>query len=180
MDFHPVSKVLYFSENQRDWMSEDTPEDKINRLLHPGNDFFGFPYCHQGNVADPQFGWGHDCLKEVTQPIALIGAHTAPLGARFYTGQMFPNEYSNVLFVARHGSWNKTQKIGGDIIAVHLWPDGTVKSWEPFLTGFLADNKYIGRPVDMLQMPDGSMLISDDYNGAVYRLSYGGPKVSSD
>ena len=179
MDFNPVSKVLYFTENQRDWMSEDTPEDKINRLLHPGKDFFGFPYCHQGNLADPQFGWGHDCLKEVTQPIALIGAHTAPLGARFYTGHMFPSEYHNVLFVARHGSWNKTQKIGGDIIAVHLKPDGTVKSWEPFLTGFLVDNKYIGRPVDMLQMPDGSMLISDDWNGAVYRLSYGGPKVSS-
>jgi glucose/arabinose dehydrogenase len=91
---------------------------------------------------------------------------------------MFPSEYHNVLFVARHGSWNRTQKIGGDIITVHLKPDGTVKSWEPFLTGFLVDNKYIGRPVDMLQMPDGSMLISDDWNGAVYRLSYGGPKVS--
>jgi glucose/arabinose dehydrogenase len=84
-----------------------------------------------------------------------------------------------VLFVARHGAWNKTVKIGGDVIAVHLEQDGTVKSWEPFLTGFLVDNKYIGRPVDMLQMPDGSMLISDDYNGAVYRLSYDGPKVSS-
>jgi glucose/arabinose dehydrogenase len=92
---------------------------------------------------------------------------------------MFPSEYRNVLFVARHGSWNKTQKIGGDIIAVYLEPDGTVKSWEPFLTGFLVDNNYVGRPVDMLQMPDGAMLISDDYNGAVYRLSYGKPDVSS-
>jgi len=172
MDFHPDSKVLYFTENQRDWLSENAPQDKLNRLLHPGKDFFGFPYCHQGNLADPKFGWGHDCLKEVTQPIALLGPHSAPLGARFYTGGMFPAQYHNVLFVARHGSWNKTRKIGGDIVAVHLKPDGTVQSWEPFITGFLVDNKYLGRPVDLLQMPDGSMLISDDWAGAVYRLSY--------
>jgi glucose/arabinose dehydrogenase len=179
MDFHPVTKVLYFTENQRDWLSEEAPQDKLNRLLHPGKDFFGFPYCHQGNLPDQQFGWGHDCLKEVTQPIALLGPHSAPLGARFYTGHMFPAEYHNVLFVARHGSWNKTQKIGGDIIAVHLKPDGTVKSWEPFLTGFLVDNKYLGRPVDLLQLPDGSMLISDDWNGAVYHLTYGGKKTAT-
>jgi glucose/arabinose dehydrogenase len=172
MDFHPDSKVLYFTENQRDWLSEDVPQDKLNWLQHPGKDFFGFPYCHQGNLADPVFGWGHNCLKEVTQPIALLGPHSAPLGARFYTGHMFPAQYHNVLFVARHGSWNRTHKIGGDIIAVHLKPDGTVGSWEPFITGFIADNKYISRPVDLLQMPDGSMLISDDWNGAVFRLSY--------
>jgi glucose/arabinose dehydrogenase len=179
MDFHPTSKVLYFTENQRDWLSEEAPQDKLNRLLHPGEDFFGFPYCHQGNLPDQQFGWGHDCLEEVTQPIALLEPHSAPLGARFYTGRMFPREYDQALFVARHGSWNKTQKIGGDIIVVYLNPDGTVKSWKPFLTGFLVDNKYIGRPVDLLQMPDGSMLISDDWNGAVYRLSYSGPEASS-
>jgi glucose/arabinose dehydrogenase len=179
MDFHPTSKVLYFTENQRDWLSEEAPQDKLNRLLHPGEDFFGFPYCHQGNLPDQQFGWGHDCLKEVTQPIALLGPHSAPLGARFYTGQMFPREYDQALFIARHGSWNKTQKIGGDIIVVYLNADGTVKSWKPFLTGFLVDNKYIGRPVDLLQMPDGSMLISDDWNGAVYRLSYSGPQATS-
>ena len=179
MDFHPTSKVLYFTENQRDWLSEEAPQDKLNRLLHPGEDFFGFPYCHQGNLPDQQFGWGHDCLKEVTQPIALLEPHSAPLGARFYTGRMFPREYDQALFVARHGSWNKTQKIGGDIIVVYLNADGTVKSWKPFLTGFLVDNKYIGRPVDLLQMPDGSMLISDDWNGAVYRLSYSGPEASS-
>ncbi len=179
MDFHPDSKVLYFTENQRDWLSEDSPQDKLNRLLHPGKDFFGFPYCHQGNLADPQFGWGHDCVKEVTQPIALLGPHSAPLGARFYTGHMFPAEYRNVLFVARHGSWNRTRKVGGDIIAVHLKPDGTVSSWEPFVTGFLVNNEYTGRPVDLLQMPDGSMLISDDWNGAVYRLSYDSSALSN-
>ena len=179
MDFHPISKVLYFTENQRDWLSEEAPQDKLNRLSHPGEDFFGFPYCHQGNLPDQQFGWGHDCLKEVTQPIALLGPHSAPLGARFYTGQMFPREYDQALFIARHGSWNKTQKIGGDIIVVYLNPDGTVKSWKPFLAGFLVDNKYIGRPVDLLQMPDGSMLISDDWNGAVYRLTYSSPQATS-
>jgi glucose/arabinose dehydrogenase len=178
MDFHPETKVLYFTENQRDWLSEDSPEDKINRLLHPGKDFFGFPYCHQGNLNDPVFGWGHDCLAEVTQPIALIGPHSAPLGARFYTGHMFPAQYHNALFIARHGSWNKTKKIGGDIIVAFLNKDGTVKSWKPFLTGFLENNNYNGRPVALLQMPDGSMLISDDWNGAVYRLSFSGAKVS--
>jgi glucose/arabinose dehydrogenase len=179
MDFHPTSKVLYFTENQRDWLSEDTPQDKLNRLLHPGKDFFGFPYCHQGNLADPEFGWGHDCKAEVTQPIALLGPHSAPLGARFYTGAMFPGEYRNALFIVRHGSWNKTVKVGGDIVVAQLNPDGTVKSVKPFITGFLQNNNYIGRPVDLLLMPDGAMLISDDWNGAVYRLSYTGSKVSS-
>ena len=178
MDFQPGSNVLYFTENQRDWLSEELPNDKLNRLLHPGKDFFGFPYCHQGNVPDPQFGWGHDCLKEVAQPLALLGPHSAPLGARFYTGRMLPAAYRNALFVARHGSWNKSKKIGGDIIVVHLNSDGTVKSWKPFLAGFLVDNNYIGRPVDMLQMPDGALLISDDWNGAIYRLSYGEAKTS--
>jgi glucose/arabinose dehydrogenase len=174
MDFHPVSKVLYFTENQRDWMSEELPNDKLNRLLHPGQDNFGFPYCHQGSIPDPQFGWGHDCQKEVTQPAALLGPHSAPLGAHFYTGRMFPAEYQNTLLIARHGSWNKTHKIGGDIVVAHLNEDGSVKSVTPLVTGFIQDNNYIGRPVDMLVMPDGSLLISDDWNGAVYRLSYSG------
>jgi glucose/arabinose dehydrogenase len=177
MDFHPTSHVLYFSENQRDWLSEDFPNDKLNRLVHPGKDFFGFPYCHQGNLPDPEFGWGRGC-DGVTKPIALLGPHVAPLGVRFYTGSMFPKEYQNALFIVRHGSWNKTHKIGGDIEVAFLKPDGTVKSIKPFITGFLKDNNYIGRPVDMLQMPDGSLLISDDWNGAVYRLSYSKPQVS--
>ena len=178
MDFHPVTHVLYFSENQRDWLSEDLPNDKLNRLLHPGKDFFGFPYCHQGNIPDPVFGWGRGC-DGVTKPIALLGPHAAPLGVRFYTGKMFPKEYHDALFIVRHGSWNKTHKIGGDIEVAFLKPDGTVRTIKPFLTGFLRDNKYIGRPVDMLQMPDGSLLISDDYAGAVYRLSYSSSQVSS-
>jgi glucose/arabinose dehydrogenase len=172
MDFHPTSKVLYFTENQRDWLSEDEPQDKLNRVLNPGKDNFGFPYCHGGNIEDPEFGWGHSC-DEFTKPIAQIGPHTAPLGMRFYTGHMFPAKYQSAIFIARHGSWNKTHKIGGDIYVVTLNKDGTVKSQEPFLTGFLQDNNYIGRPVDVMNMPDGSILISDDWNGAVYRVSYG-------
>lgn len=175
MDFDPTSKQLYFSENQRDWLSEELPNDKLNRLVSPGKEDFGFPRCHQGDVPDPEFGWGRGC-EGVSRPLALLGPHSAPLGVRFYTGSMFPTEYSHALFIARHGSWNKTKKIGGDIVVAMLSPDGTVKSWTPFITGFLQDNNYIGRPVDMLQIPDGSLLISDDWNGAVYRLSYSRPQ----
>jgi glucose/arabinose dehydrogenase len=171
MDFDPTSKQLYFSENQRDWLSEELPNDKLNRLVNPGKEDFGFPRCHQGNIPDPEFGWGRGC-EGVSMPLALLGPHSAPLGVRFYTGSMFPPEYRNALFIARHGSWNKTKKIGGDIVVAMLNSDGTVKLWTPFITGFLQDNSYIGRPVDMLQLPDGSLLISDDWNGAVYRLSY--------
>ena len=172
MDFDLVSKVLYFTENQRDWLSENQPNDKLNRLLHPGQDNFGYPYCHGGDILDPQFGWGHSC-DEFTKPVAQLGPHSAPLGMRFYTGHMFPARYHDAIFIARHGSWNKTHKIGGDIVVALLNPNGTVRSVEPFITGFLVDNKYLGRPVDMEWLKDGSMLLSDDFNGAVYRITYG-------
>jgi glucose/arabinose dehydrogenase len=110
----------------------------------------------------------------------LTGPHSAGLGLRFYTGNMFPEKYKNAIFLARHGSWNRTNKFGGDILVVYLNKDGTVKSSEPFLTGFLQNNNYIGRPVDVMNMPDGSMLISDDWNGAVYRVTYGPNKKVAD
>ena len=157
--------------------AEDIPQDKLNRLANPGKDNFGFPYCHQGDIPDQEFGWGHSC-DEFTKPIALLGPHSAPLGMRFYTGRMFPNEYKNAIFIARHGSWNKTKKIGGDIVVATLNKDGTVKSVKPFITGFLENNNYLGRPADLEVMKDGSLLISDDYNGAVYRVSYA-PQRSS-
>src|SRR6266540_113087 len=163
---------LYFTEHQRDWLSEDIPEDKLNRVTQPGKDNFGFPYCHQGNVPDPEFGWGRSC-DEFTKPLTLLGPHAAPLGMRFYTGTMFPAAYRNQIILARHGSWNRTTKIGGDLVVVKLKPDGTFRSMEPFVTGFLQNNNYVGRPVDVLVMKDGSLLVSDDYNGAVYRVSYG-------
>lgn len=175
-DWNPVNKQLYFSDNGRDWMSEDVPNDELNRVTKTG-EHFGSPYCYQGNLPDPEFGWGHSC-SEFTPPVALTGPHSAGLGLRFYTGNMFPKKYKNAIFLARHGSWNKSKKIGGDIVVIQLNKDGTVKSMEPFITGFLVDNKYIGRPVDVQQMADGSMLISDDWNGAIYRITYGKAKVA--
>jgi glucose/arabinose dehydrogenase len=172
MDFSPITKQLYFTENSRDWLSEDIPEDKLNRLTQPGKDNFGYPYCHQGNIADQQFGWGHSC-DEFTKPIALLGPHSAALGMRFYIGEMFPSEYRNAIFIARHGSWNRTKKMGGDIVVAKLSEDGAVKSIEPFITGFIENNNYVGRPADVEFVKDGSMLISDDFNGAVYRVTYG-------
>ena len=172
-DWNPETKQMYFTDNGRDWLSESVPEDELNRVTKVGEDF-GAPYCYQGNIVDAEFGWGHSC-KDYTPPVGLMGPHVASLGMRFYTGNMFPKAYKDAIFVARHGSWNKSQKMGGDIAVVKLNKDGTVKSVEPFLTGFLEDNKYVGRPVDVMQMKDGSLLLSDDWNGAVYRISYGKP-----
>jgi glucose/arabinose dehydrogenase len=175
-DWNPVNKQLYFSDNGRDWLSEDVPNDELNRVTKTG-EHFGSPYCYQGNLPDPEFGWGHSC-SEFTPPILLTGPHSAGLGLRFYTGNMFPKKYKNAIFLARHGSWNRSKKFGGDILVVHLNKNGTVKSAEPFLTGFLVDNNYIGRPVDVEIMRDGSMLLSDDWNGAIYRITYGKAKVA--
>jgi glucose/arabinose dehydrogenase len=175
-DWHPVSKELYFTDNGRDWLSEDVPNDELNRITKVGQ-HFGSPYCYQGNIPDPEFGWGHPC-SEFVPPVALMGPHAAALGMRFYTGTMFPAEYRGAIFVARHGSWNRTKRFGGDIAVVKLNRDGSVKSVEPFITGFIQDNKYIGRPVDVQMMKDGSLLISDDYDGAVYRVTYGSPKTA--
>jgi glucose/arabinose dehydrogenase len=175
-DWHPETKQLYFTDNGRDWMSEDVPEDELNRITKVG-EHFGAPFCLQGNIVDPEFGWGKSC-SEYTAPVGLLGPHSAALGMRFYTGNMFPKAYKNVAIIARHGSWNRTKKVGGDVIIAKLNKDGTMRSLEPFLTGFLEDNKYIGRPVDVLQMKDGSLLVSDDYNGAVYRITYGKQKMA--
>jgi glucose/arabinose dehydrogenase len=174
-DWNPETKQMYFTDNGRDWMSEDFPNDELNRVSKVGEDF-GAPYCYQGNIPDPEFGWGRSC-SEFTPPVALMGPHAAALGMRFYTGSMFPPEYKNAIFVARHGSWNRTNKFGGDIAVVKLDEGGTVKSVEPFMTGFLEDNKYVGRPVDVMLMKDGSLLVSDDWNGAVYRITYDKDKV---
>ena len=177
-DWHPVSKELYFTDNGRDWASEDVPEDELNRVTKVGQ-HFGSPFCYQGDFLDPEFGWGHSC-SEFVPPVLKTGPHSASLGMRFYTGGNFPAKYKNAIFIARHGSWNRTKKFGGDILAVFLNKDGTVKSTEVFITGFIGpDNNYIGRPVDVLFAKDGSMLISDDYNGAVWRVTYGNQKSAS-
>ena len=176
-DWNPVNKQLYFSDNGRDWMSEDVPQDELNRVTKVGQDF-GAPYCYQGNIPDPEFGWGHKC-SDFVPPILLTGPHSAGLGLRFYTGKMFPTKYKNAIFLARHGSWNRSNKFGGDILVMHLNRDGSVKSTEVFLSGFLENNSYVGRPADVEIMHDGSMLISDDWNGAVYRISYGKSHTAS-
>ena len=176
-DWNPETKQLYFTDNGRDWMSEDVPQDKLNRLTKVGQDF-GVPYCYQGNIPDPEFGWGHSC-SEFVPPVGLMGPHVAALGMRFYTGNMFPKSYKDAIIIARHGSWNQSNKAGGDVVVARLNKDGTLNSLEPLVSGFLENNNYLGRPVDVLQLKDGSVLVSDDWNGAVYRVSYGKAKVAS-
>ena len=176
-DWHPTSKELYFTDNSRDWMSEDLPNDELNRMTKVGQ-HFGSPFCYQGNLPDQEFGWGRKC-EEFTPPIALLGPHTAALGMKFYTGNSFPAKYKNQILVARHGSWNKTNKIGGDVVLVNIKKDGSAGPMEPFLTGFLENNAYVGRPVDVLVMKDGSVLVSDDWNGAVWRVSAGNGRTAS-
>ena len=155
-DWNPRNKELYFTDNGRDWMSEDLPNDELNRLTKVGQDF-GEPYCHQGNIPDPTFGWGHDC-KDYTPPIALMGPHAAALGLKFYTGSMFPDKYRDNIIISRHGSWNKTHKFGGDVVVVQIKKDGNAGDIEPIVTGFLQpNNNYVGRPVDVLVMKDGSI-----------------------
>jgi glucose/arabinose dehydrogenase len=170
-DFHPRTKELWFTDNQRDWLAEDFPLDELNRVANPGKDHFGYPYCHSGTMTDPEFGWGKSCADYV-KPAALLGPHSAPLGMRFYTGTMFPAKYRNAIFIARHGPWNRTQKYA-DVSVAYVDASNKVTSVEPFLTGWVKDNAYLGRPVDVLVMGDGSLLVSDDHAGAVYRVSYG-------
>ncbi len=172
-DFDPKDGSLWYTNNGRDWMSEDLPNDSLNHVTKIGQ-HFGFPYCHQGDMADPEFGWGKDCRKDFTQPVLLTGPHAGTLGMRFYTGKQFPKKYRGAIFIARHGPWNRTRKYAADVIVA--WPDGKggIAKMEPFMTGLVENNEYLGRPVDMLVMKDGSMLVSDDHNGAIYRISYKG------
>ena len=170
-DWHPVTKELWFGDNQRDWLAEDMPLDELNRVTKQGQ-HFGFPYCHSGVMTDPQFGWGKDC-KSYVRPALTIGPHAAPLGMRFYTGRMFPAKYRNAIFLTRHGPWNKTQKYAADVVAILIDGKGRARM-EPFLTGLVENNAYLGRPADVMVMKDGSLLVSDDHNGAIYRITYSG------
>ncbi|WP_425434128.1 PQQ-dependent sugar dehydrogenase [Paraburkholderia lycopersici] len=172
--WHPQTHELWFTDNGRDMLGDDIPNDKLNRLSQAGEDF-GFPYCHGGNVADPEFGAGHPC-GGFTPPVARLGAHVAALGMRFYTGSMFPAGYVNSIFIAEHGSWNRSKKAGYRVVRVSANPDGTNARQEVFAQGWLnPDDTQWGRPADVLPLPDGSLLISDDYAGAIYRVTYGKP-----
>lgn len=173
-DFHPETRELWFTDNDRDWMSENGPHCELNRVGTIGANF-GFPYCHANGIIDPDLGKPGAC-ENVVMPAALMGPHTAPLGMRFYTGSMFPAEYKNAIFVARRGSWNRTIQVGFDVVVAILSSDGKSAAPSPFMTGFLdtSTNSFWGRPVDVMQMPDGSLLVSDEQNGAIYRVSYKG------
>ncbi len=167
-DWNPETSVLWFTDNGRDWLGDDRPPDELNRAPEPGL-HFGFPYCHGGDIPDPELS-GRPC-EEFRPPAARLGPHVAALGMRFYTGTMFPDEYRNQIFIAEHGSWNRSSKIGYRVVLARLDGPGVV-SVEPFLSGWLQGERAWGRPVDVLVMPDGALLVSDDAAGAVYRVSY--------
>ena len=173
--WHPESKELWFTDHGRDWMGDDGPADELNRLSRSGQNF-GFPYCHADGIADRDFPRANACAG-VTLPVQTMGPHAAAMGLHFYTGSMFPAEYRNMLFVARKGSWNRTQKFGYDVVTVRTDASGQNPRIQAFMTGFLdsSNDSFSGRPTYMLQLPDGSMLISDEQNGAIYRITYAKP-----
>jgi glucose/arabinose dehydrogenase len=168
-DFHPKTKELWFTDNGRDWMGDDRPPDELNNAPQKGM-HFGFPYCHGGTIPDPDYGTKRRC-SEFVPPAMQLGPHVAALGMRFYTGTMFPPEYRSQIFIAEHGSWNRTVPIGYRIALVRLTGNQAVK-YEVLAEGWLKGGKAWGRPVDVLVMPDGSLLVSDDRAGAIYRISY--------
>ncbi len=174
-DWHPKTKELWFTNHARDWLGDDSPNDTLHRVAKRGA-HFGYPFCHQGDTLDPEFGKNRSC-SEFTPPALKLGAHIAPIGMRFYTGKMFPAEYRNNIFIAFRGSWNRTLKQGYNVTRVSFDANGKPRM-KPFLTGFLQDEKadppMWGRPNDVMVMRDGSLLVSDDQNGIIYRVSYGG------
>lgn len=167
--WHPGTGELWFTDNGRDWLGDDLPPDELNRAPEPGM-HFGFPYCHAGDIPDPEFGETRNC-SEFTAPEIKLGPHVAALGMTFYTGTMFPEEYRDQIFIAEHGSWNRKIPIGYRVTLVRL-ENGTPVSYEPFADGWLQGLADWGRPVDVLVMPDGALLVSDDKNNAIYRISY--------
>jgi glucose/arabinose dehydrogenase len=169
-DWHPESGELWFTNNGRDWMGDDLPPDTLHHAPEKGL-HFGFPYCHGGDIPDPKYGKKRNC-NEFTPPAMNLDPHVAALGMKFYTGGMFPKEYRNQIFIAEHGSWNRTVPIGYRITLVRLKGNRAV-SYEVFAEGWLQGEKAWGRPVDILVMPDGALLVSDDRAGAIYRISYG-------
>jgi len=177
-DWHPKTGELWFTDHGRDWLGDNTPNDELNKLSKPGKEFFGFPYCHAQGIPDPDIKKADAC-KGVTRPMALMGPHAAVMGVKFYTGKMFPAEYQNTMFIARKGSWNRNKPNGFDVVNVRVGGDGKT-SVKPFITGFNQDKesyKFWGRPAYLAQMADGSMLLSDEQAGAIYRISYSAPKA---
>jgi len=178
-DWHPTTKQLWFTNHGRDWMGDNTPNDTLNLISKTGLNF-GFPYCHQGNLPDNVITKANAC-QGVEQPIALMGPHVATMGIKFYTGNMFPPEYKNAALIARKGSWNSNQKVGFDVVMVKAGTDGKNPKITPFITGFMnpADQSFWGRPAYLMQMTDGSMLVSDEQLGAIYRVTYSKQQVAA-
>lgn len=170
-DWDPQDGSLWFTENGRDWMGDDMPSCELDHLTQRGQ-HFGYPFCHQGDTLDPEFGKGHAC-SEFVPPVAKLGPHVAPLGMRFYQGNMFPERYKGAMFIAEHGSWNRTEPTGYRVVAAFRTADGTATQ-EVFADGWLKANHAWGRPVDVLPMPDGALLISDDAADMIYRITYTG------
>lgn len=171
-DWHPQTGELWFTDNGRDWLGDEQPPDELNRAAEAGL-HFGYPYCHGGDLLDPEFGDGKSCADYVA-PVRALGAHVASLGMRFYTGGQFPAEYRNQVFIAEHGSWNRSTKVGYRVSLVTL--DGNrATDYRAFASGWERNGKVSGRPVDLLVLPDGSLLVSDDHAGAVYRIYYRRP-----
>ena len=170
-DWQPQNKELWFTDNGRDLLGDDTPPDELNHAPRAGM-HFGFPYCHGTDLPDPEFGAKRRCA-EFTAPVQNLGPHVASLGMRFYSGSMFPAQYRNQIFIAEHGSWNRSKKIGYRISLVRLQGNKAV-AYETFASGWLQGESVWGRPADVLVLPDGSLLVSDDYAGAIYRIFYRG------
>ena len=168
-DWHPDTRELWFTDNGRDMLGDDQPDCELNHA--PKKDMhFGFPFCHAGDVADPEFGHLRACT-EFVPPAAKLGAHVSPLGMRFYTGAMFPAAYKNNIFIAEHGSWNRTQKSGYRVVRI-VPAAGRALKQEVFAEGWLQGQSAWGRPADVLVMRDGALLVSDDQAGVVYRIRY--------
>ena len=171
-DWHPETGHLWFTDNGRDWLGNNQPPDELNRLAEPGQ-HFGYPYVHGADLRDPEFGQGHN-PADYRAPVQELGPHVAALGMTFYTGTQFPEGYRGDVYIAEHGSWNRRPKIGYRVTRVRLSGDGEAVGYEPFATGWLQDGDNWGRPVDVLQLPDGSLLVSDDQTGTIYRITYTG------
>jgi glucose/arabinose dehydrogenase len=167
-DFHPISKKLYFGDNGRDWLGDDSPSCELNKVDQEGS-FFGFPYKHANNVSDPEFG-NLDSGFQFIDPIGLLGAHVAPTGMAFYDGDLFP-EFKNDIFITLHGSWNRSAKVGYKVIRVSLDEKGDVASIKDFISGWLLNERVSGRPAAPFIMSDGSILISDDKANVIYRVT---------
>ena len=175
MAWHPATGRLWFTDNGRDMLGDDIPPEEVNVVEEPGA-HYGYPYVHAGTLPDPEFGEGY-APSDFTAPVFTIQAHSAALGIDFYTGSVFPERYQGALFIAEHGSWNRSKKVGYQVSA--LLPENGGWRYEPFVTGWLSGESNWGRPNDVMMAPDGSLLIADDQGGVVWRVRYRGEPASA-